>query len=139
MKYSDWYIIKDYESFIDSTRALVFNSFGKQQEKISDDIELDVDPDEQEELDRVLSYNEASLIAQEFLKKQTHKKTQKVRYLVSDSSYRLLIDAFNHRMIGNLLNSLVNKGLVESSFDEKANDFIFWVKDDETKENRKTD
>jgi hypothetical protein len=33
-------------------------------------------------------------------------------------------------MISNLLNTLVNKGLVETAFDEKSNDFVFWVKNE---------
>lgn len=138
MKNKDWYVVKDLESFIDSTRALVFNNFGKQKNDTWDEIKLSVLPEEQEELDSVLSYSEALLITQETLKKQTHKTTSQTRYLVSDARYRKLIDAFNHRIVGNLLRSLVNKGLVESSFDNETNDFIFWVKDD-TKEQPETD
>lgn len=130
MTNKDWYIIKDFESFVDSTRALVFNSFGKQKNESLEDAELSVLPEEQDELDRILSHNEASLIAKDILKKQTHKITKETRYLVSDISYMEFVNALNHRMVGNILNSLVNKGLVESSFDEQANDFVFWIKEE---------
>ena len=44
----------------------------------------------------------------------------------------------NSRMISNLLNGLVSKGLVESSYDSELNDFVFWIKD-ENKEKPETD
>ena len=34
-------------------------------------------------------------------------------------------------MVSNILNQLVQKGLVESAFDTESNDFIFWVKDND--------
>lgn len=135
----EWYIIKDFESFIDSTRALVFNNFGKQQDGSEDDLRLSVAPEEQDELNTVLSYNETKLIAEELLHKQTNKITKQTRYLVSDQDYHKLIDALHSRLVGNLLNGLVNKGLVESSFDDEVNDFVFWVKDDKAQEDPQTD
>ena len=41
----------------------------------------------------------------------------------------------NHRMTSNILNNLVNKGLVETGYDGNSNDFIFWIKD-ENKEDK---
>ena len=32
------------------------------------------------------------------------------------------------RMVSNIIQSLVKKGLVETAFDNEKNDFIFWVK-----------
>jgi hypothetical protein len=41
-------------------------------------------------------------------------------------------------MISNILNSLVNKGILDSAYDSDQNDFIFWVKEeDDTKSNQK--
>jgi hypothetical protein len=34
-------------------------------------------------------------------------------------------------MVSNILNTLVNKGVLDSAFDTDQNDFIFWVKEDE--------
>lgn len=138
----EWFIIKDFEAFINATRAMVFNNFGQKQSGAWEDLNLDpVKASDQEELEQILSYSESTLIAKEILKKQKHKSNKnKIRYLVSESNYLELIDALNNRMVGNILNNLVNKGLVETSFDEEANDFIFWVKDETNKtDNPETD
>jgi hypothetical protein len=37
-------------------------------------------------------------------------------------------------MISNILNSLVNKGMIETAFDNKSNDFVFWIKDSKNNE-----
>jgi hypothetical protein len=42
-----------------------------------------------------------------------------------------IISAIGDRMTSNILNSLVNRGLVETAYDENADDFIFWVKENE--------
>ena len=45
-------------------------------------------------------------------------------------------------MVSNILNQLVNKGILESAYDEKSNDFIFWLKEsigDEEKNKPETD
>ena len=34
-------------------------------------------------------------------------------------------------MTSNIVNGLVQKGLIETAFDSEANDFIFWIKEDE--------
>lgn len=142
MDNGDWYVIADLDRFVDATRAIVFNSFGRDQNDISDEVILDVVSEEdRDELDRLLSYDETMLIVKDFIKQQKHKTTSATRHLVSDNSYSLLISALNQRMVGNILTGLVNRGLVESAFDSDANDFVFWVKDEKTekKENPETD
>jgi hypothetical protein len=42
-------------------------------------------------------------------------------------------------MISNILNSLVNKGVLDSAYDSDQNDFIFWVKDDDETQNKKSE
>lgn len=135
----EWFVIKDLSQFIDTTRSLVFNSFGDKKNKNWDELKLDVLDTEKEELDTILSHEECLTIANDILRKQTNKKTLKQRYLVSDQSYYKFVDALNQRMIGNLLQGLVSKGLVETAFDSETNDFIFWVKDDKTQEDPKAD
>jgi hypothetical protein len=44
----------------------------------------------------------------------------------------------NGRLVSNLLASLASKGLVESAYDEKLDDFVFWV-NEEKNENLETD
>jgi hypothetical protein len=143
MQDNGWYVIKDLDSFVNTTRTLVFNNFGKTPDQQSDiDILDQVNIDEIDEFNSVLSYDESIIIAKEMLKKQVNKKTLKERYLVSDYMYMQLIESLNARMVGNILNNLVNKGLVETAFDEESNDFIFWCVDNDKQnknENPETD
>lgn len=142
MAHNGWYVINDLEAFIDKTRAIVFNSFGKKSSAEFTEEDLDVvDQNEKEELDRILSHDESLVIAKDLLRKQTHKTKLHKRYLVSDRIYYRFVSCLNERMIGNILNNLVNKGLVESGFDNETNDFVFWIKDEtnKTEENPETD
>lgn len=130
-KNNDWFVIKDFEGFINSTRALVFNSFGSDnKDKSQDDFIMSISDKDKQEIDNILSYDESFNIAIPFLKKEKNKITKKIRYLVNDSSFMKIIYSLNDRMTSNILNGLVNKGLVETAYDSESNDFIFWIKDD---------
>jgi hypothetical protein len=39
-------------------------------------------------------------------------------------------------MISNILSKLVSEGLLDSAFDTEKNDFIFWVKENNGKEEK---
>jgi hypothetical protein len=132
------YVIKDIDSFVLSSRSVVFNNFGKNQDNPSDDLIQDVKIEELEEFNQVLSQEESMIIAKSIIKKQINKKTKQVRYIVTDDSFMEMIMLLNDRMVSNMLNGLVNKGLLETGFDEESNDFIFWIKD-ENKEKPETD
>lgn len=134
---SEWYIIKDIEKFIDTTRILVFNNFA-QDGKDDINFSLDTKIDSTEELDQVLSYNESASIIDGLIKKEINKKSKKIRYLLSDDLFLDIVESLNSRMVSNILSGLVSKGLVETAFDDNANDFIFWIKD-ENKEQFKKD
>ena len=128
----DWFVIKDFEGFIESTRALVFNSFGSDtKEDNQQNLLMSVSDKDREELNKILSYDESLNIVMGFLKKEKHKTTKKIRYLVNDSSFMDIIYSLNDRMTSNILNGLVNKGLVETAYDSESNDFIFWIKDND--------
>ena len=132
MNNEEWFIINNIDEFVDKTRTLVFNNFGKSDDETDIDSLLNnIKPENQEEFDRVLSHDESIIIMTNLAKKQKNKKNNKIRYLISDSIFYEIIQSFNDRMISNLLNTLVNKGLVETAFDDKTNDFIFWVKNNE--------
>lgn len=131
----NWFVIKDLDDFIDATRGLVYNHFGSGSNKDETDTLLfDVNPSEKEEMDSILSHDECMIIAKSKLKRQRNKITKEIRYTVNEEIYVSIIELFNDRMVSNTLNSLVNKGFIESGFDEETNDFIFWVKDDIKKE-----
>jgi hypothetical protein len=132
---SEWFIISDLEDFIEKTRFLVYDNFGaasKEQQK-----ELKLEPSnkgELEEINSILSYNESYSIVKAKIRKQKHKILKnKYRYLLSDKIFLDIISDLNTRMVSNILNNLVQKGLIESGFDSEANDFIFWIKEDAKK------
>lgn len=138
--YNNWFVIKNFSEFVEASRKLVFNNFGS---KLDDDSSVetmlvDLSIEDQKELDIVLSYSESATIVKSFIKKQKNKKTKESRYLVDEESYMLIITSLNDRLVSNVLNSLVNKGLVETAYDDKCNDFVFWVKDHD-KNNKKSD
>ena len=143
---NDWFIVKDIDELTNSARAIVFNNFGKNSNSKTeettnsvDDLLLEVDPKDQKELDETLSYNESLIIVKQHIKKQIHKKTDKIRYIMNDKIFLSIIESLNERMVSNLLSSLVNKGLVETAYDDEDDDFIFWVKDENKTKKRKTD
>lgn len=128
----EWFIIKNLEDFINASRRLVFQNFGSQSEDNFDieNILTNINPEDDKEMDSVLSYKESLSIVEIFIKKQKKKTDHtKTRYLLNEESYLKIIEALNDRMVSNILNNLVNKGLIETAYDEKTNDFIFWVND----------
>ena len=138
----EWFIINDIDDLTNSVRVLVFNNFGKSTEQqvqekeddIVNNLLLELDPKDQKELDETLSYSESLIIVKQHIKKQIHKKTDKIRYIMNSDMFLKIIKSLNDRMVSNLLNSLVNRGLVETAYDAEDDDFIFWVKEDNNKE-----
>ena len=144
---NQWYVVPNLDNFIDNTRTLVFNSFGSKLNTIDDESdtskEIDflmnhIEEEDVDELNRVLSHAECSIIASSLIKKQINKKNKKIRYLINDTIFLEIISSFNDRMISNMLNGLVNKGLLETGFDSEVNDFVFWIPE-EKKEKPETD
>lgn len=127
------YYISDIKEFVNSTRAIVFNSFGSfHDDQTAVDILLStVKPEEEEELDRILSYDESMTIVKQHIVPQKNKKTKAIRYLVDENIYMSILESLNNRMVSNMLNKMVNDGIVESAFDSNLNDFVFWIKDEE--------
>lgn len=126
------YIIEDIDKFIESTRVLIFNSFGKSEEKDIDELSFllsELDIEEVNELNEVLTQHECKIISKEFIKTETNKITKKVRFTISIKKYMAMIESFNSRMISNMLNNLVNKGLLETAYSVENDDFIFWIKE----------
>lgn len=124
------YTITDLEKFIESTRVVVFDSFGKTENYDPNKIAIsltELKPEEQMEIDSVLSQQESLTIARGFIRKTTrHKKTI---YIISDKKYMAMIESFNERLVSNMLKNLTQSGLLESAYDSELNDFIFWIKE----------
>ena len=133
---NDEFIIKDIEYFVNYSRVLLFNLFGKDNNSEIDDVNKDIadlSEEEKKELDTILSYDESLVIIQSIAKEQKHKITKKSRYIITDELFLQIIEALNDRMTSNLLNGLVNRGLVETAYDDEAEDFVFWVKENKNK------
>jgi hypothetical protein len=134
----EWFIISDLDDFVDQARNIVYNQFGSADNQEVDDIVSEVSDIEKEELDEILSHQEAMTIAKQTIKTQRHEITKDVRYILNDDMFADFIQNLNTRMVTNLLNNLANKGLIESSYDSEINDFVFWIKEDEDN-NKKTE
>ncbi|NDC71900.1 MAG: hypothetical protein EBZ62_00395 [Sphingobacteriia bacterium] len=137
MKNDGWYIIKDLPSFIDHARRLVFRFFGEVNKNASDSFTgliAGLTPTEEDEMNNILSFSECEIIAKNFLKKKVNRKTKAIEYYINDKILTEMLESFNSRMVSNILNKLVNDGLLESAFDEERNDFIFWPVDPKSSE-----
>jgi len=133
-----WYVVPDLDKFTDKARAIVYNNFGVWKNKDTLDTMIDeVKKDEQEEFDKLLSHQESLLIVKELVKKQKNIKTKKIRYAINDSIFADIVYRLNDRMVSNIVTSLVQKGLVESAYDSEANDFVFWIKDENKNDKEK--
>lgn len=127
-----WFVIQDLSEFTDKVRAIVYNNFGVWQDETDIDIMIDdVAENEREEFDKILSHRESLVIIKENIKKQRNKTTKTVRYVLNDEMFAEIVHKLNDRMVSNIINRLVKKGLIETAFDNESNDFIFWVKDNE--------
>ena len=139
MSDSQWFVIPDLSEFTDKARAIVYNNFGVWEDKSDIDLIIDdVIENEREDFDKVLSHQESLVIVKENIKKERSKITKEIRYVLTDQMFADIVQKLNDRMVSNIINGLVKKGLVESAFDSEANDFVFWVKDnDENKDEEK--
>lgn len=128
----EWFIIPDLEQFTDKARAIVYNNFGLWDEKSDIDVLIDdVAENEKEDFDKILSHQESLIIVKQIVRKQTNKKNNKIRYILNDKLFADIVYGLNARMVSNIINGLVKKGLVETAFDSDSNDFVFWVKNNE--------
>lgn len=136
----EWFQVIDVDKFIESTRVLIFNSFGKTNENQPDELSLvmeDLPKAEIEELNTVLTQEECVIMSKEFLKERRNNKTKQTVFFITNQKYMEMIECFNSRMISNMLNNLVNKGLLETAYDSESNDFVFWIKDNDKNQNEK--
>ena len=136
MSESGWFIINNLGDFTNQARVMVYDNFGNWEKFDPNDqkITRSLKHKEKDDLDIVLSFKESLSIIKNLIKKQRNRKLRKIRYMVNDTIFYEIIEALNTRMTSNIINNLVKKGLLESAYDENINDFIFWIKEDENKE-----
>lgn len=130
MSNTEWFIIPNLEEFTDKVRSIVYNNFGAWDNVDTTNLIINTVKDsEKEDLDKLLSYQESLVIIKENIKTQRNKITKDKRYVLNDEIFADIVHKLNERMVSNIISSLVQKGLVETAFDEKANDFVFWCAD----------
>lgn len=128
-----WYLIKDFDSFVDHARSLVFKFFGTMNDEINDPLSetLSVLNDmEAEELDKVLSHDESALIIRNHTKISINPKTKVESFKITDEILYKVLEELNSRLVSNILAQLVNKNILETAFDNEKNDFVFWIKNE---------
>ena len=126
--------IQDLDMLVDWSRKLVYCAFGAKEDQ--QDIEvammeaesLEEDKESTEELNQVLPLNESIALIKSYLVKKKRKSNQEIVFFISDDDYHVFLEDLNRRLVSNLIRSLVNKGVLDSAFDDERNDFIFWVK-----------
>lgn len=135
---SDWYDVKNIDEFVKAARSIIYNNFGSWDKKQGNP-EVDIiddmitKPSDEEEFNQLLTQEESIVIVKPLFKKQKHKRTNKIRYLISDNIFVNILQQLNDRMVSNTISSLVQKGLVESAYDDEIDDFVFWVDKDKEK------
>jgi hypothetical protein len=131
----EWYEIHDIDKFVESTRVLIYDAFGKKESEIKTLVTevKDLETHEQLEIDSILSQQEGLLIVKSLARKKNKK------YTINHAIYSMIIESFNQRLVDNLLSNLTNKGLIESAFDSETNDFIFWIPDEKNDQKSETD
>jgi cell fate (sporulation/competence/biofilm development) regulator YlbF (YheA/YmcA/DUF963 family) len=141
MKEEQWFFINDFDDFVDHSRSLVFKFFGAIKEEAESDSMMasisQMSKEELEEMDETLTHDESAIIIKNHAKKQINRNTKETRYCLTDKLLQSIIEDLNNRMISNILNSLVNKGVLDSAYDSDQNDFIFWVKEEDGNKNQK--
>jgi hypothetical protein len=122
------YVMEDKKEFINQVRRIVFAGFGLEDLGDNKLSELIAEIDEKE-MDNTISFAECDVIAKEYIEEK--KIRRKTKYFLSDSKFNEFVEAVNTRLVSNILTELVDMGQLESAWDNEANDFIFWVKEDE--------
>jgi predicted nucleic acid-binding Zn ribbon protein len=130
---SEWFIIEDFEGFVNSSRQLVFKNLGENNnEDIISTMLSDLTPEEVTEMNELLTFEECASIIQQKAKRK--KRNTIIKYYINDSILMEIIEDINSRLVSNILNSLANKGVIQTGYDSEKNDFIFWIEDDNKKE-----
>ena len=128
----DWMEVSNSKKLIDFSRKLVYYNFDDETALMDDvtflnkidNIKDDYDP----EMDVLLPFNECEVIFMSFTFLEN-----KVLY-ITDDDYDNFLMQMNRRMISNIVQGLVKKGVLHTAFDNEKNDFIFWVKTEEEME-----
>lgn len=125
---SEWLEISNLPKFTDYIRKMIYINFNEENaESDIQDCFQQLESEEKQEINEVLSLRECIEIVKENCKKFRHKKTKKLKYVIDSNAFDEILHKVNQRMISNIISALVSRGLLDSAFDEEKNDFVFWV------------
>ena len=120
------YIINDLNQFADYIRKISFEKFSKANDSVNDDFSVHLSQEkDSKKVDDIISTQEVEIIILSITK-----KNKKGHFPINDKKLVKIIENINGRIVSNLLNSLVNKNIMETAYDEDINDFIFWLRGD---------
>ena len=128
-----WMEVVNVTKLLNFSRKLVFYNFDSTYSSLDDEEFIlkvqEIKLSEEPEVDKLLPYKESLLMFNEHLPREKRKNSAKgYTIYIKDKDYDLFLEQLCERMVSNIIQSLVKKGLVETAFDNEKNDFIFWVK-----------
>jgi len=137
-----WLEVMNLEKLVKFSRKVIYYNFDETHSKLDDEsfmekIENISNKKDDEEMERVLPYKEIEAIFGEFLHRKISKETKKKAWFLKEKDYNIILEQLSERMVSNIVRGLVNRGLVESAFDDEKNDFVFWVKGNDNKRKEK--
>ncbi len=132
MRKDGWLEISNSKKLINFSRKLVYYNFDDETALMDDETFLDkidnIQNDYDPEMDILLPFDECEIIFSSFTFLDN-----KLLY-ITDDDYDTFLMQMNRRMISNIVQGLVKKGVLHTAFDNEKNDFIFWVKTEEEME-----
>lgn len=128
------YIISNLTKFLDASRVWLYVIFGGEEpSKTMTKRYVDLNDEEKEEIDKVLSIKEVITISSGYIKHNLDNDT----WTITEKEYEDFLVELSGRMTSNLLASMVSSGILESAYDSEINDFVFWRNDTDEKDNNK--
>jgi len=132
MRKDGWLEISNSKKLINFSRKLVYYNFDDETALMDDETFLDkidnIQNDYDPEMDVLLPFEECELIFTSFTFIDNN------LLYITDDDYDTFLMQMNRRMISNIVQGLVKKGVLHTAFDNEKNDFIFWVKTEEEME-----
>ena len=129
---NDWLEVSNTKKLINFSRKLVYYNFDEATADMDDVTFLEkidnIENDYDSEMDILLPFDECEIIFTSFT------FTEDNLLYVTDNDYDTFLMQLNRRMISNIVQGLVKKGVLHTAFDNEKNDFIFWVKTEEEME-----
>lgn len=134
-----WLEVINLEKLVKFSRKIIFYNFDDRNKNLDDEtfiqkIDSLSNGQDDKEIEKVLPYQESEAIFAEFLKSKINPNSKQKALFLKEKDYNTILEHLSERMVSNIVRGLVNKGLVESAFDNEKNDFVFWVKGNEKKE-----